>query len=450
MDAIQKAPHSIEAERQLLGGLLANGRQIEDVEHIAKPEDFFDPRNEAVYLAMSSLRGRHEPIDLVATWNEMQHLGLADRLRLSGEAAYLAELSMEATGESGTVSCARIVRDKSILRRVILESQRISAMAYRDDRPALEIVDEAQASIMGLSDLTPRKEPKSYRRVLHAALTGIEQRARMRCALTGVPSGIEEFDEITGGLQPGNLIIVAGRPGMGKTAWVQSFASHAIEKGHPGLMFSLEMTDDELGQRAMSAEAGIDGATLRSGLFRDIEVIKLKNAVARIKDYPLWVDDEGRQDLLSISATARRWRKNKQTPDKLGFVIVDYIQLLQGTGRQHNQPEERKIAEITFGLKLLAKELRLPVIALAALNRDCEKRADKRPQLSDLKGSGSIEADANIVVLLYRDEVYFANSKEAGVAEIIIAKNRAGQTGTVRAAYIKEQTRFAELSRRSS
>jgi replicative DNA helicase len=403
---------------------------------------------------MQELRRRAEPIHIVTVANEMRRAGTMGRLGSSGSEAYLSELANTVAGPEGIEDCARIVREKSILRRVIMETQRISALAYRDDRPALEVVDAAQAAVLALGDLAPRKEPKSYAKVLHAALAGIEARMKMRCALTGVPTGIAEFDNITGGFQPGNLIVVAGRPGMGKSAYAQSVASHAIERGYPGLMFSLEMTDDEIGQRAISAEAGIDGSILRNGVFRDIETIRLSSAVTRIKNYPLWVDDEGRQDLLSISAVSRRWRKNQTIfppgQEQLGFIIVDYLQLLEASPDRQYQSREREVANISRGLKALAKELKLPIIALAALNRDCEKRTDKRPLMSDLGESGAIERDANMVILLYRDEVYNSATKDEGTAEIIIAKNRSGQTGMVRAVYIKEQTRFAPLSRRDA
>lgn len=448
----QSPPHSEEAEKHLIGALMMYGRQIEDLGFLSH-KDFYDPKHETIYSAMEYLRDRSTAINMITVAEELRRSDNMKRLGAFGNEVYLAELAGEITGSEGIATCALTVREKSVLRQVILETQRISELAYRAEKPAIEIVNEAQAAVLALGDLTPRKEPKPFRAVLHTALQTLQERSKKRSAVTGVPSGIENLDELTGGFQPGNLVIIAARPGMGKSALAETFSLHASELSHPCLMFSLEMTDDEVGQRAMSAEAGIDGSLMRTGLLRDVDWIKLTNSVQRMKDYPFWVDDDGKQDLMSISAIARRWRKNTQIfpphAPPLGLIVVDYMQLIEASPGKRHQNREREVAEISLGLKTLAKELNLPVIALAQLNRECEKRTDKRPIMSDLKESGSIEQDANLILLVYRDEVYNKDKEdcELGTAEIIIAKHRGGAMGTVKTAYIKEHTRFANLRR---
>jgi len=450
-------PHSDEAERTLVGGLLIFGRRaMEDIDDMVRPDDFYDAKHEAIYAAIENLRASQHEVNIVTVGEEMRRAGLISKLAAVGGDAYLAELANDVASPEGMESCARIVRDKSILRRVITESARISQLAYRDDRSVLEVVDSAQSAMMTLTDMTARREPKTFKQVLHTTITALRERSQRKNAITGVPSGLTNLDEMTGGFQPGQLIVVAGRPGAGKSAWAETFALHAAECGHPGLMFSLEMIDEEIGQRAMSADAGLDGAIIRSVMLRDSDWMRLTRSVQHMRDYQISVDDDGRQDLLSISAISRRWKK-KLTTSAPGYVILDYMQLVQASvGRRHHS-REREVAEISGGLKALAKELRVPVIALASLNRKCEDRPDKRPLISDLKESGSIESDANMVLLLYRDEMYNKYDPDKrppmtdnrGIAEIIIGKNRGGATGVIEVAYIAEQTRFANLSRRS-
>ncbi len=456
-------PSNPEAEQSVIGGLLFDGRAFDRVGGIVGPVDFHDARYEATYDAIREIAGRQGRIDALTVAAEMKRLGTMARLANSGAEGFLFELANSVCTTEGIVAHAQMVRGKSYLRRLIIEAGNVADRAYRDEESAEAIIEAAQANILGLADVSPKKEPVHIREITHGAVCELQRRQDNPSAISGVPSGIDDLDEMLGGAQPGHLDVVAGRPGIGKTAFVLSWILNATERNFPCLMFSIEMPKEELGMRAISGAGQVDNGAMKSGLMTALDWFHINNAAGRLAKTPLWIDDDGAQDLFSICAKARRWRQRKDvfpTGNEKGMVIVDYLQLIAATRQKGQfQSREREVAETSSKLKALAKQLGLPVLALSSLNRKCEDRPDKRPQMSDLKESGAIESDADVVMLLYRDEVYNKEPKAAdkhspakpnkGIAEICVAKHRGGQTGTIECQYQKEYTLFRNLSNRS-
>ncbi len=460
MQQLRQNPRNLDAEESVIGGLLFHGQAFDRVSGVIDAEDFYDARHSAIFAAMTDLAAVGQRIDLLTVAQEMRRNGTMARLETSGAEAFLSDLSVRICTIEGISAHARMVREQSYLRRLIEATARIQDRAYANEEPAEAIIEAAQVAVLGLADVTQRKEPVLLRQIIHETVNELDRRTKSPGAVNGLPSGIEELDEILQGAQPGHLDIIAARPGMGKTALVLSWALHAGEKGHPGLIFSVEMPKEELGMRAISGVGRVDNSLMRSGLLTGDDWIKISKAANIVAPLPIWIDDDGRQDLFSIGAKARRWRQNRKafpTGNELGFIVVDYLQLLKAARRKGGQQSrEREVAELSSGLKALAKQLQVPVLALSSLNRECEKRTDKRPMMSDLKESGAIEADADVVMLIYRDEVYNPNPRandknakdNAGIAEICVAKHRGGATGTIECQYQKEYTLFRRLSKR--
>lgn len=460
MQQLRQAPRNLEAERSVVGGLLFHGPAYAAIAGQLKGDDFYDPRHGVTFDAIRELAGRGEPIDLITVAQELRRVGGMTKLEASGGELFLTELANSVGTVEGIAAHARMIRDKRFLRQLILETGRLQERAYADQDTAEAIIESAQANILGLADINPRKEPVILREIVHESIHTLEWRQNNPGAISGVPSGIMELDEITAGAQPGSLVVIAARPGMGKTALTLSWAMHAGEQEYPGLIFSIEMPKEELGMRSLSGLGRVDNTLMRSGLMTKADWFRITKAASLLAKMPIWIDDDGAQDLYSITAKARRWASNRSihTPStKQGFVMLDYLQIIKAS-RQRGQysSREREVAETSAALKALAKQIKMPVIALSSLNRDCEKRPDKRPLLGDLKESGAIEADADVVMLLYRDEVYNKNPTEkdrnakpnAGIAEICVAKHRGGPTGTIECQYQKEFTLFRQLSKR--
>lgn len=455
-------PRNLDAEISVVGGLLFRGRAFDQVSSIVAAEDFYDPRHEVIYEAIVSVAATGHPVDLLTVAAELRRTGGMARLEASGATAYLADLANQVSSTEGISKHAHMVKEKSFLRRLIVETGRIQDRAYNDQEPAEAIIESAQANILGLAALSPRKEPKHISKILHGNIVELDRRMSSPGAIGGVPSGIEELDEITGGAQAGHLDVLAGRPGMGKTALVMSWVMHAVTlpQPHPCLVFSIEMPEEELGMRALSGAGQVDNSLMRSGLLTSLDWSRLVKAAEWLSPAPLWIDDDGAQDLFSICSKARQWRRNTKafpTGQEKGMIVVDYLQLIAASrkkGQYSNR--EREVAETSAALKALAKQLNLPVLALSSLNRKCEDRPDKRPQMADLKESGAIESDADVVMLLYRDEVYNKDpaaksptaKPNAGIAEICVAKHRGGPTGTIECQYQKEFTLFRRLAKR--
>ncbi|MCS6912962.1 MAG: replicative DNA helicase [Myxococcales bacterium] len=444
-------PHNLEAEEAVIGGILFSGRALNLVAELLEPSDFYHPALQAIFEAMLELDQQSRPIDIITVAEQMRTSDTLSKLRAYGGEAYLAQLASKIATVENIAHHARIVRDKSTARRLIMAASSIVDKGYAEYVDVDRYVDEAQQAVFEVASRSTRQSYEPVRKVLNTAIRALEQRFNRKEAITGVPSGYTRFDELTAGLQPGDLIIVAARPSMGKTAFVMNCAQNAaLDHGIPVLIFSLEMSKESLIERVLCSEARVDSQRLRGGFLETRDWINVTKAASRISEAPMWIDDSGAPTLMEIRAKCRRWRSDptvfRSTGPSLGMIVVDYLQLIQGRPQTKESSREREISEISRGLKALAKELSLPVVALSQLNRSVEQRADKRPLASDLRESGAIEQDADLICFIYRDEVYNKDSPDRGIAEIIIGKQRNGPTGTVRLAFQAQYTRFENLA----
>jgi replicative DNA helicase len=430
------SPH---AENAVLGSLMVDERAFDRVADRVRASDFRVQGHEKIFDAITRLIERGAPCDAVTVSDELERTGDLDEV---GGLAYVGTLAKDVPSVANVGGYADIVRDHSIRRRIISQA---AAMidAARDGAPAAEVLDTAQAALLELSQKTA-SGPVRVGDSLSALVEDIDARVER-----GAPSGLltdwRAVDALTGGLDPGTLTIVAGRPAMGKTAFALHLASSVALRESPGpgavLFVSLEMTRAELVERLVAQVGRVDSAHLRAGTLDDEDWPRFTSGTVRLKDAPLFIDDSARMTLLELRARARR--QHRTTP--LALVVVDYLQLMHAPGRR-DRNREREIAEISSGLKALAKELQVPVVALSQLNRALEQRQDRRPILADLRESGAIEQDADVVAFVYRDEVYYEDSPDRGVAEIIIAKNRHGRAGRARLAFLAETGRFEPLA----
>jgi replicative DNA helicase len=400
---------------------------------------------------MVELDQRSKPIDLITVAEEMRRSGTMSKLGAVGNEAYLAELANKIASVENIAQHARIIRSKSTARRLILAADSIMQKGYGEQLEVEDYIDQAQQAVFDIQNRSNRQSYEPVRRVLHGAIKALEARYHRKKAVTGVPTGFNAFDEMTSGLQPGDLIIIAARPSMGKTAFSMNCCQNAaLDHGVPTLVFSLEMSKESLVERVLCCEAHVESQKLRSGFLESRDWINITKAASRIAEAPMWIDDSGSPSLMEIRAKCRRWRSDpnvfKDGLNQLGLIVIDYLQLVHGSPQARDASREREISEISRGLKALAKELRVPVVALSQLNRSVESRADKRPMASDLRESGAIEQDADLICFIYRDEVYNKESPDKGVTEIIIGKQRNGPTGTVRLAFLNQYTRFENLA----
>ncbi|MFU8855789.1 MAG: replicative DNA helicase [Deferrisomatales bacterium] len=438
--ALQRVPpHSLEAEAGVLGAVLLNNDVLTHVTELLDREDFYRTGHRLLYEVMLELFDRGSPIDLVTATEALRQKGLLEK---SGGAAYLAGLTNQVPSVENAVHYARIVRDRSILRKLIWVSTAIASEGYGSEAEVGEYLDRAEQAIF---EVTARKVRPSFTRVkdiLKDTFAKIEELYEKKDLVTGVPTGYHDLDQLTAGFQPSDLVIIAGRPGMGKTSFVLNIAQYAaIETGTPVAFFSLEMSKEQLVMRLLCAEARVDSHRLRRGMLRDSDWPKLTRAAGTLAEAPIFIDDTPGITTLDLRAKARRLKSEAN----LGMIIVDYLQLMRGRGSY--DVREQEISEISRSLKGLAKELSVPVVALSQLNRGVESRADKRPLISDLRESGAIEQDADVVMFIYRDEVYNKESSEKGIAEIIVGKQRHGPTDMVRLAFLSEFTAFENLAR---
>jgi replicative DNA helicase len=444
-------PHSPEAEESIVGGVLFSGRAITIVADLVDAQDFYDARHEAIYAAMVELDQKSRPIDLITVAEQMKQSGTLAKLAAVGNEAYLAELANKIGTTENLAQHARIVRSKATARRLLLEASSIVDKGYDPSVEVDEYIDYAQQAVFEIANRSNRQSYEPVRKILHTAIKALELRFNRKEAITGVPTDYAQFDEMTSGFQPGDLIIIAARPSMGKTAFVMNCAQNsALNHSIPTLVFSLEMSKESLIERVLCSEARVESPKLRSGFLETRDWINITKAASRIAEAPMWIDDSGSPSLMEIRAKCRRWRSDSTVfPKGLeqhGLVVIDYLQLVHGSPQGREQNREREISEISRGLKALAKELKVPVVALSQLNRSVESRADKRPMASDLRESGAIEQDADLICFIYRDEQYNKESPDKGIAEIIIGKQRNGPTGTARLAFLNQYTRFENLS----
>ncbi|MGQ9509508.1 MAG: replicative DNA helicase [Thermodesulfobacteriota bacterium] len=430
-------PQNIEAEQSVLGGILIENEAINRVMEILDPEDFYREAHRKIYHALIDLSERDEPADLVTTTNELRKKG---ELETIGGASYLAYLIDSVPTAANIEYYARIVKEKAILRKLIETSTEIITQSYEDRGDVEAFLDEAEKAIFEISEKRVRPSFFPLKEIVKESFKTIEQLYKKKELVTGVPSGFKELDRLTAGFQPSDLIIVAGRPSMGKTAFCLNVAQYAAIEGRiPVAIFSLEMSKEQLVLRMLCSEAQVEGTRLRTGYLGESDWPKLTMAAGTLSDAPIFIDDTAALSVLELRAKARRLKSEQG----LGMIIVDYLQLMKGRGRAESRQQE--ISEISRSLKALAKELNVPVIAVSQLSRKTEERTGNRPQLSDLRESGAIEQDADVILFLFREEVYHRTEENRGKAEVIIGKQRNGPIGKVDLAFLDRYTAFKDL-----
>jgi replicative DNA helicase len=440
-DALKVPPHSVEAEQAVLGGLmLDNEAWLQVAEHINE-NDFYRNDHRLIFRAIAGLSAAGKPSDVVTVAEALEAGGDLERV---GGLAYVAALAENTPSAANISAYADIVRGRSILRQLIRAGANISGVAFNPEgRTSDELLDEAERIVFQIAEQNNRGRAgyRSIKELVAGALDRIDELFTKQNPITGVPTGWKDFDELTSGLQPSDLIVIAGRPSMGKTSMVLNIVEHAAIKDRLTVaVFSMEMPGEQLAMRLMSSLGHIDQHRIRTGKLNDDDWPRLTSSVQMLSDTKMFVDDTPALTPGELRARCRRIAREHG----LDLVVIDYLQLMQVNGTKENRATE--ISEISRSMKALAKELHVPVIALSQLNRSLESRNDKRPVMSDLRESGAIEQDADVIVFIYRDEVYNQDSDQKGIAEIIIAKQRNGPIGTVKLAFRGQFTRFDNLA----
>ncbi|MGB3134769.1 MAG: replicative DNA helicase [Candidatus Macondimonas sp.] len=441
LDAMRVPPHSREAEQSLLGGLMLDEASWEAVADQVTEEDFYFVAHRLIFRALASLAEAGQPRDVVTASEWLQREG---SLETAGGLAYVGTLARDTPSAANVAAYAAIVRARSVLRQLIRIGTDIAQSGYDPQgREVPELIDAAERQVFQIADAGLRNKQGfvPIRRLLTEALDKIDILFQSDNPITGLGTGLIDFDEKTAGLQPGDLVVIAGRPSMGKTSFAMNLAEHAaIRDKVPTAIFSMEMPGQQLAMRMISSLGRIDQSKVRTGRLSDSDWPRITSAATLIAEAPMFIDDSPALSPTEIRARARRLKREHG----LGLIVVDYLQLMQVPGNKENRTTE--ISEISRSLKALAKELSVPVIALSQLNRNLEQRPNKRPVMSDLRESGGIEQDADLIVFIYRDEVYNPESPDKGTAEIIIAKQRNGPTGTVRLTFLGQYTRFENFA----
>ncbi len=430
-------PQSLDAEESVLGGVLLDGHALDRVIEGMSIDDFYRESHRKIFRAMLTLSEKGEPIDLITLADTLKARG---ELPESGGATYLAELVDKVPSAANIVHYARIVREKAVLRNLINVANAIASRCYSGPEDVERFLDEAERLIFAVSEKRIRPSFLKMSDLIIDTVKTVEKLYERKELITGVPTGFLDLDRMTAGLQPSDLIIVAARPSVGKTAFVLNIAQYVALHANTGVgIFSLEMAKEQLVLRMLCSEARVDTAKVRTGYLGERDFSRLATAAGRLAEAPIYIDDTPAQNVLELRAKARRLKREAN----IGLVIIDYLQLMRGLDTQENRTQE--LSEVSRSLKSLAKELKVPVVALSQLNRQVEQRADRRPVMSDIRDSGCIEQDGDVILFIYRDEVYKPDSQDEGVAEIIVGKQRNGPTGTVRLAFRKEYTRFDNL-----
>jgi replicative DNA helicase len=433
-------PHSLEAEQGILGSLLVEGERILEVAETLRPGDFFRVPHQQIYRVMRELAEAHQPIDPLTVQERLKQRNLLDEV---GGAVYLFRLTDAMPRSFNLEAAAEIVRSLALRTRLIHVTSKIAADAHESDVDVKTLLDRAQEAIYGLAEADVRSDFIDAQRLVAEGQRAIEAFFENKRGLTGIPTGFLDFDEMTRGLQPGSLVLVAARPSMGKSAFALNVAHHAAARGYVVGLFSLEMSRQELFVRLVSSVGNVDGHRLQSGLINQSEFTSLSDAFCRIGETQLFVDDSAMVGALDLRGKARRLKARHG----LHLVVLDYLQLM------HLPKSENRniaVAEASRALKLVARELDVPVVALSQLSRATEQRGgDKRPLMSDLRDSGALEQDADLIVFIHRPEVYEKTADVEGVAEVIVAKQRNGPTGMVRLRWSKEFTRFDNWTERN-
>ena len=442
VEPLKRPPHSAEAEQSLIGGLMLENQVWDKISTKVCEEDFYRTEHRVLFRAITALARKNQPFDVVTLLDNLTSNNALDE---AGGEVYLFELANNTPSVANVSAYADIVREKSVQRQLIAVANDIADAAYHPgSRDVPELLDLAESKVFAIADQTPSDGgPENIKSILVRAIERIDALYHSGDSITGLATGLSELDNMTSGLQPSDLVIVAGRPSMGKTTLVMNMAEHAaIKAGKPVLVFSMEMPADSLAMRMMSSLGRIDQHRIRTGKLDDDDWPRVTSAVHMLSEAPLFIDDTAALSPVELRSRARRLVKEHGA---LGLIVVDYLQLMKVPGfKADNRTAE--ISEISRSLKALAKELEVPVIALSQLNRSLEQRQDKRPVMSDLRESGAIEQDADLICFIYRDEVYHEDSPDKGTAEIIIAKQRNGPIGRVRVAFLGKYTRFEDLA----
>ena len=438
-------PHSIEGESSVLGGLLLDNHAWDRVGDVLVDSDFYRYEHKLIYSAIGALVNASKPADVITVFEHLQSQGKAEEI---GGLAYLNSLAQYVPSASNIRRYAEIVRDRSILRKLVSASDEIATNAFNPKgRAVSQIVDESEQKIFNIGEQGKRNKQgfQAMDTLVVNLLDRVQEMADNPNDVTGVRTGFIDFDRMTAGLQAGDLIVLAARPSMGKTALAINIAENvALNEGLPVAVFSMEMGAAQLAVRIVGSIGRIDQGHLRTGRLTDEEWPRLTEAIERLRTISLHIDESPGLNSSEVRANARRLSRQY---GQLGLIVVDYLQLMSGNGGSDGENRATELGEISRGLKMLARELKCPVIALSQLNRSVEQRPDKRPMMSDLRESGAIEQDADIIMFIYRDEYYTKEAcKEPGVAEIIIAKQRNGPTGTVKLAFLRNITKFESLA----
>ncbi|MFJ6677973.1 replicative DNA helicase [Microbacterium sp. NPDC091382] len=431
-------PHDMLAEQSTLGGMLLSGDAVADVIEALRGTDFYVPKHELIFEAVLSLYSHGEPTDVVAVTDELIKTG---DLQRAGGADYLHSLTSIVPTAANAAYYASIVRERALLRRLVEAGTRIVQMGYNGQGEALDLVNNAQAEIYSVTGQEQSEDYVPLQVAVDAAVEEIEAARGRDGQMTGIPTGFAALDQLTNGLHGGQMVVVAARPAMGKSTLALDFArAAAIKNNRPTVFFSLEMGRSEIAMRLMSAEGAVPLQSMRKGMLDSRDWTTIASTRGRINDAPLYIDDSPNMTLVEIRAKCRKLKQRVG----LEMVVIDYLQLMTSGKRVESRQQE--VSEFSRALKLLAKELQVPVIALSQLNRGAEQRADKKPAISDLRESGSIEQDADIVILLHREAAYEKDSPRAGEADLIVAKHRNGPTDTVVVAFQGHFSRFTDMA----
>jgi replicative DNA helicase len=425
-------PNNLDAEESVLGSMMLSSDAIADVIEIVQPGDFYRSANAKIFGTLREIYGRGDPVDAVTAVEELKRRQLLEDV---GGHLYISELVERVPTPSAAASYARIVAETALLRRLISAAADIMESAYSSPEEPEKVADDAEQRIYDVARREEKDQVASLNELVDQAMEDLEKIQNRESAFAGVPTGFQDVDALLSGMQPGNLLVVAARPGVGKSSFVTNLARNvAVDAGAPVAMFSLEMSRWEIGMRLLCAEARVPWDLIRNKRVAADDWSRIAQAADTLHDSPLFIVDSGNVTLVDIRAKARRLSARKEG---LGLIIVDYLQLMSHTRRVDNRQQE--IAEISRGLKMLAKELKIPVIAVSQLNRDPERRQDKRPQLSDLRESGAIEQDADIVMFIHRDDM---DPQKKGIADLIVAKHRNGPTDTITLTFLPHLTQF--------
>ena len=431
-------PQNIEAEQSVLGAVLLENDAINQAIEILAAEDFYRESHREIFRAMVALSERNQPVDAITLTDALRTAGVLEAV---GGAGYIAELAACVPTAANAGHYSRIVREKALLRSLASIATEIASDAYDSPPNVEEYLDESEHKVFEISERRIRQSFHSMPELTRESIRLLERLYERKELVTGVPTGFLDLDRLTAGLQPADLIVIAARPSMGKTALALNIAAHAATECEPRVgvaLFSLEMSKEQLVLRMLCAEGRVDSSRARAGYLGERDFPKLAQAAARLSEAPIFIDDSSDTSPIVLKAKCRRLMRERNA--NLGLIVVDYLQLMRSA--RPGESREKEIAEISRSLKALAKELKVPVVALSQLNRQVETRPDRRPLLADLRESGAIEQDADVIAFIYRDEMYHRDSKEPGVAEIIIAKQRNGPTGTAKLTYLTQFTRF--------